>query len=312
MEASVMASDVARILDGKVIGEDVPLKKISLIEDSTPDSLPVLYESEIKADLTSVPFGAVVIPPRFMLPHDRTFIISAKKIWHSLYEIVELFIEKGIYKKSLPHIVNGLSPAKQGKDCHIADTARFGENTVLGDRCIIGSHAVIGDNVVMGDDVIVECGAVVGNEGFQFCYDNKILNKVPAVGSVVIGNNVEIGANSTVELGTIGDTVIGSGTKIGDMVHIGHEVKIGRNCMIVAQTALAGWSEIGNNVTIYGQTGISNSVKVNDNAVILAKSGVIKNVRENETVWGMPAENVKDFMRQHAFLRRQCNERRRK
>lgn len=310
MNGTVMASDVARVLHGKVIGEDVPLKRISLIENSTPDSLLVLYESEIKADLTNIPFGAVVIPPRFMLPKDRTFIISAKKMWHALHEVVGLFIEKGIYEKRLPHIVNGLLPTKSGADCLIADTARFGENTVLGKHCVIGSHAVIGDNVIMGDNVIVECGAVVGNEGFQFCYDNKMLNKVPAVGKVIIGNNVEIGANSTVELGTIGDTVIGSGTKIGDMVHIGHEVRIGEHCMIVAQTALAGWSEIGNNVTIYGQTGISNSVKVNDGAVILAKSGVIKNVRKDETVWGMPAENVDDFMRQHAFLRRQCNERR--
>lgn len=306
----ILASDVARVLHGKVMGRDVPLKRISLIEDSTPDSLLVLYESEKKADLTNVPFGAAVIPPRFMLPRDRTFIISAKKIQCALHEVVGLFIDKGIYEKKIPHIVNGLLPTKQGSGCFIADTARFGENTVLGDRCVIGSHAVIGDNVIMGDDVIVECGAVVGNEGFQFCYDNKRLNKVPAVGKVIIGDNVEIGANSTVELGTIGDTVIGSGTKIGDMVHIGHEVRIGKHCMIVAQTALAGWSEIGNNVTIYGQTGISNSVKVNDGAVILAKSGVIRNVRRNETVWGMPAEKADDFMRQRAFLRRQCNERR--
>lgn len=307
-----MASDAARILHGKVIGEDVPLKRISLLEDSKPDSLLMLYESEVKTDLTDVPFGAVVIPPRFMLPKDRTFIISAKKSWNVLYKVVELFIDKGVYEKRIPHTIDGAQPTKQGTDCHIADTARFGKNTILGSRCIIGSHAVIGDNAVMGDDVIIECGAVIGNEGFQFCYDNKILNKVPSVGSVIIGDRVEIGANSTVERGTIGDTVIGNGTKIGDMVHIGHEVKIGENCMIVAQTALAGWSEIGNNVTIYGQTGISNSVRVNDGAVVLAKSGVIKNVRKNETVWGIPAENADDFMRQRAFLRRQCNERRRK
>ena len=310
MSGFVMSSDIARILHGRVFGKDLPLKRISLLRDSQEDSLLVLYEPQSNSDLTNVKFGAVIYPPQFMLPTDRTFIVTAEKVWNKLYKIVELFLENGIYRRRIPHNMPFSSPIKQGYNCIIGQGTRFGENVTIGDGCVIGSNAIIGDDVIIGDNVIIECGAVVGNESFQFCFDENAYHKVPNIGTIRIGNDVEIGANSTIERGSIGNTIIGNGSKIGDLVHIGHETIIVENTMIVAQTAIAGWSEIGNNVTIYGQSGIANFVKINDNAVILAKSGVTRNVRESESVWGIPAQNSIDFMKQQAFLRRSCDERR--
>lgn len=310
MSGFVMVSDIARLLHGRVFGKDIPLKRISLLRDSQEDSLLILYESQSETDLTNVKFGAVIYPPRFMLPTDRTFIVTTEKVWDKLYKIVELFFENGIYPRRIPHNMPHSAPEKQGKQCIIGQGARFGEHVIIGDCCVIGSNSIIGDDVVIGDNVIIECGAIVGNESFQFCFDENAYHKVSNIGTIKIGNDVEIGANSTIERGSIGNTIIGNGSKIGDLVHIGHETIIGENTMIVAQTAIAGWAEIGNNVTIYGQSGIANFVKINDNAVVLAKSGVTRNVRESESIWGIPAQNSVDFMKQQAFLRKSCGERR--
>lgn len=310
MSGCIMASDVARLMNGKVFGKDLPLKKISLPRDSSKDSLLVLYEPQADIDLTNVEFGAVIYPPQFMLPTDRTFIITAEKVWDKLYKIVELFLEKEIFPRRTLHNMPHSAPEKQGTNCIIGQGAHFGERVSVGKGCIIASNALIGDDVVIGDNVTIECGAIVGNESFQFCYDEDAFHQVPNIGTVIIGNDVVIGANSTIERGSIGNTIIGNGTKIGDMVHIGHEAIIGEKTMIVAQSAIAGWAEIGNNVTIYGQSGVTNFVNINDNAVILAKSGVTRNVRKFETMWGSPAQNNIDFMKQQAFLRKSCGERR--
>lgn len=310
MSGYIMASEVARLLHGKVFGKDIPLRKISLLRDSHEDSLLVLYEPQTGTDLTDVEFGAVIYPPQFMLPTNKTYIVTAEKVWDKLYKIVELFLQKGIYCRRNLHEMPFSEPEKQGDDCVIGKGARFGKHVIIGNRCVIGSNALIGDDVIIGDGAVIECGAVVGNESFQFCYDEGSFHKVLNVGTVRIEADVEIGANSTIERGTIGDTIIGKGSKIGDMVHIGHEAIIGERTMIVAQTAVAGWSEIGDDVTIYGQSGIANFIKINDNAVVFAKSGVTRNVRECEAVWGIPAQNSVDFMKQQAFLRKNCGERR--
>lgn len=299
----VMASEIAELLNGKVVGKDKPLYGISLLRDASPERLVIMYENQINADVCAFEFGAVVLPPRFMLPIDKTFIISSERIWDKLYKIVNLFLERGVYQRRNLHTPINRIPCEMGRNCLIGENVRFGERTRIGNDCIIGAGTVIGDDVIIGNGVTVESGAVIGNESYQYCRDEGILYKVPNIGTVIVGDNVEIGANSTIDRGTIGNTVIGNGTKIGNLVQVGHETIIGDNCMIVAQTGISAWAEIGNGVTVYGQAGITNFVHIGDNAIILAKSGVSKNVPDNSVMWGIPAEKSVEFMRKQAFIR---------
>ena len=300
----VLASEVASLLNGKLSGDDRKLYSISLLNNASSSSLVVLYNNQINTDLVTLDFGAVILPPRFMLPIGKTYILTAESIQDSWYKVVDLFIQKGLYHKRALHTPSKKMPDKIGTCCSIGTGTVFGENVSLGNNCIIGCNSVIGDDVTIGNNTVIESGAVIGNESFQFCRNEGKLYKVPNIGTVIIGDNVEIGANTTIDRGTIGNTVIGSGTKIGNLVQIGHETVIGENCMIVAQTGISGWVTLGNNVTVYGQVGINNSVSIGDNSVLFGKSGITKNVSANSSVWGIPAENSKTYMKKQVLLKK--------
>ena len=155
----------------------------------------------------------------------------------------------------------------------------------------------------IGNNVHIQSGAIIGSDSFEYAEEDG-WKKIPNIGTVIIGDNVVIGANTTLARGTIGNTIIGSGTVIDNQVQIGHEVKIGQNCKICAQCALAGWSSIGNNVILYGKTGVSNNVVIEDNAVVLGMSGVTKRVYEGKVVSGNPAKANTEYLREKAALSR--------
>ncbi len=185
----------------------------------------------------------------------------------------------------------------------ISDTATVGDNTVLmpnvfignntfvGESCIIHPNVTIYDNCIIGNNVVIHSGSVIGSDAFYFnTKKNREVwfKKMKSCGRVVIEDDVEIGANCTIDRGVSADTKIGRGTKLDNLVHLGHEVVIGKNCLLAAQVAIAGAVNIGDGVTIWGQVGISKTLSIGDNAVIMAQSGVPGDLEGNKIYWGTP------------------------
>jgi UDP-3-O-[3-hydroxymyristoyl] glucosamine N-acyltransferase len=189
-----------------------------------------------------------------------------------------------------------------GKNCKIGKNSFIGSNSVIehnvliGDNCIIGSQVVI-RNSLIGDSVFIQDGCKIGLKGFGFIPLREKNLRFPHIGKVIIKKNAEIGANCTIDRGSINDTIIGENTFLDNQVHVAHNIKIGNNCMIAGQVGFAGSSDIGDNVSIGGQAGISGHLKIGSNVKIGGGSGVVKDVKDGTVVMGYPALPLKDFIR---------------
>lgn len=194
--------------------------------------------------------------------------------------------------------------AKIGKNTVIYSNAFIGMGSSLGDNCIIYPNAVIREGCTLGSHCIINPGAVVGGDGFGFAPSLEGNIKIPQVGGVKIGDNVEIGSNASIDRGTIDATEIASNTKIDSIVQIGHNVRIGEGCFIAGQVGVAGSAEIGNWVMIGGQTGIVGHIKIHDNVMIGSKSSVTKSVQSGSCVIGIPAQDHRNEFKEKAMLKR--------
>jgi len=214
-----------------------------------------------------------------------------------------------------------ISPEAQiGADANIAPNVYIDQGAQVGDHCTlypgvyiargtrIGHHAVLFPNVVIyencviGNNVTVHAGTVIGEDGLGYAPVNEKWVKIPQIGNVVIGDDVELGPNCTIDRATLGSTVIGSGTKFSDLVAIGHGTKVGEDCLFVAQVGLAGSVTVGRHVTIAGQAGVVGHITIGDNAVIGAKAGVSNSVEPGATVLGQPAVPINECKRQIAVM----------
>lgn len=208
-----------------------------------------------------------------------------------------------------------------GRDCTIGAGVIIGAGAKIGDRCRLHPYAVICDGVeigadseigarvyithaILGSNVCIYPGAVIGRPGFGFAIDPAGYVSVPQLGRVIIGDHVHVGANSTIDRGAGPDTVIGEGTRIDNLVQIGHNVQIGRQCILVAQSGVSGSTKIGDYVMIGGQVGIAGHLTIGDGAKIAAQSGIMRDVLPRTEVMGCPAVPIKQFMRQTASLSR--------
>ncbi len=191
--------------------------------------------------------------------------------------------------------------AEIGEGCWIEPHAHVGSGVVLGAHCRIGVHACV-THSVFGHHVRVYTGARIGQDGFGFAIDPSGFVKVPQLGRVVIGDHVEIGANTTIDRGASGDTTIGSGTWIDNLVQIAHNVKIGRACILVAQSGVAGSTELGDFVVLAGQVGVAGHLKIGSMVKVAAQSGVTKNIPAKEEWMGYPAMPMKRYLRQAVLL----------
>lgn len=193
--------------------------------------------------------------------------------------------------------------AEIGRRCRIGAGSVIGTACRLGDDVRLGAHVSL-SHAIIGSRVTLFPGVRIGQDGFGFAMDSKGAVKVPQLGRVVIGDDVEIGANSTVDRGAGPDTVIGSGTMIDNLVQIGHNVQIGRGCVLVAQVGISGSTKLGDGVMIGGQGGLSGHLVIGNGARIGAKSGIMTDVPAGATVAGSPAMPAYEFFRQMAILRR--------
>ncbi len=193
---------------------------------------------------------------------------------------------------------------KCGENTFIHPSVVIGNNVKIGSNCKIHPNVVFYDNVNVGDNCVIHSNSVIGSNAFYFNKENNKYTALTTCGSVRIGNHVEIGANNTIDSGVTDETVIGDGTKIDNLVHIGHDTKIGKNCLIAAQVGIAGCNTIGDNVTLWGQVGIPSNLKIGKGATILGKSGPISDVKENDIIFGVPGINSKQRFRELIIQRK--------
>ncbi|UCG85158.1 MAG: UDP-3-O-(3-hydroxymyristoyl)glucosamine N-acyltransferase [Gemmatimonadota bacterium] len=191
-----------------------------------------------------------------------------------------------------------------GSDCRIGHHATIESGAVLGDRCVIGVNALVCSAARLGNDVVLQAGARVGTPGYAFTSDGSGHARLQHVGGCFIEDAVEVGANTTIDRGSLGDTVVGQGTKIDNLVQIAHNVRIGERCLVMAQVGLAGTTVVEDDVVLAGQAGLAGHLTVGRGAKVAAQAGVIGDVAEGETVSGYPARPHREVLRQAASLRK--------
>jgi len=228
-----------------------------------------------------------------------------------------LFVVDGPFEAYLK-IVNHFKPfaasekmisdtAKIGKNTIIMPNVFLGNNVIVGDDCLIHPNVTIYDDCVIGNHVEIHSGTVIGSDAFYFNTKKNRENwykKMQSCGQVIIEENVEIGANCTIDRGVSDSTVIGSGTKMDNLIHVGHDVVMGKNCLIAAQVGIAGGTILGDGVTLWGQVGVNKTITIGDNAVVMGQGGVTSSIEANKTYWGTPIQEFYSKRKELVLIKR--------
>ena len=264
----------------------------------------------------------VILPPSLTI-YGKT-ILRAQNAKVAFAKAAALLLEptiiaKGVHPSAVIAPLAKIPPsASIGPYAVIGEDAHIGEHTQIGAHCVIGAGSWVGDycrihprvtlyaNTRIGDRVEIHVGAVVGADGFGYAYGEGRRWKFPQAGIVEIGDDVEIGANATIDRGSLDDTRIAEGVKLDNLVHVGHNVKIGAHTVIAAQTGISGSSVVGRNVIVGGQVGIADHCKLEDNSIAGAQAGIPtgKTIRSGQVVWGTPARPLDKFKEQYAWFAR--------
>ena len=244
----------------------------------------------IKIIVKNVLFSTAKISKKFYpfsdLDHPDLTVSEAKKI-SSKYKSVTFGKNILIGKR-----------VKIGSKTYIGNNTLVEQSVQIGKNCLIGSNVTL-RNTIIGDNVVIQDGCKIGTKGFGFIPSNDKNFRFPHIGRVILNDNVELGANCTIDRGSIGDTIIGKNSFLDNQVHVAHNVKIGNNCMIAGQVGFAGSSTLGNNVSIGGQAGVSGHLNIGNNVRIGGGSGVVKDIPDNTTVMGYPAVPLKEFLKKN-------------
>jgi UDP-3-O-[3-hydroxymyristoyl] glucosamine N-acyltransferase len=295
--------DLAKIVGGEISGDpDVVISGVSTIESAKEGNLTFALDPKSVSSADNSKAAAFVAP---LKSKTKKPAILVKNPRLALAKILELFqhpgrAQKGIHKTAVIH-----PTAKIGKRTAIFPGVYVGEGSVIGDDCIIYPNAVIYHDVKIGNSVIINAGAVIGVSGFGFAQDSDGRHvKIPQIGGVVIEDDVEIYANTCISRGTMGNTIIGRGTKIDNLTHIAHNCVVGEDSALTALLGFAGGVKIGNRVYIGGQAGFNNNVSVGDETIIMAKSGVTKDIPSKSIVSGFPAQEHRKEMELQANIRK--------
>ena len=246
---------------------------------------------------------------------DKCIKLNVRNILLAVTQVSKMFYPKADMDYPDMNLVdsskvkNKYPAANFGKNVLIGTNVHIGKNTIVGSNSIIESNIEVGENCTIGsfvtirnslisNDVHIQDGSKIGFKGFGFIPSSQKNQRTPHIGKVVLESGVEVGANCTIDRGSLSDTIIGSNTFLDNQVHIAHNVKIGENCMIAGQVGIAGSSIIGNNVMIGGQAGISGHLIIGNNVQIGGGSGVVKNIPDNTKVMGYPATEIKNFVKE--------------
>ena len=299
--------DIAEFIKGELIGEEtIEIKGVSNIEDAREGEITFVDNPRFKEKIYTTQASCIITS--FDAKDVKCPIIKCKNPSLAITKIIEKMFPldiqhpKGVGKNAL--IGKNVKLGKDiaiGANSVIEDGAAIGEgsiiyplvyigrDTVVGKNTLIYSNVTIREKAIIGDNVIVHSSSVIGSDGFGFVKDGKAFLKIPQMGTVEIQDDVEIGACVTIDRARFGKTVIGKGTKIDNLVQIAHNVRIGENCIIVAQVGISGSVNIGNNVMLGGQAGITDHVDIGDNVMVSAKGGITKSVPSRTIMSGIPA-----------------------
>jgi UDP-3-O-[3-hydroxymyristoyl] glucosamine N-acyltransferase len=309
------AADIARQLDGQVVGDPAtPLAGFAPANTAREGDLTFAENEKFFRRAEQSAASAILIDG----PYDSASktIIRVANARIGFARVLPLFFPEpafvpGIHATSICASSAEIDPSAHiGPFCVIGEKVCIGPKAVLrggnhvGDNCIIGGDTELFPNVVIysqtqiGARVRIHAGAVIGADGFGYVPDGGIHRKIPQVGQVIIHDDVEIGANVTIDRGALGPTIIGKGTKIDNLVQIAHNVSIGEHCLVVAQVGIAGSTKIGSGTTLAGQVGIAGHLKIGNNVVVAAQSGVMHDIPDGGKWLGSPAQPDRQTKRQ--------------
>ncbi|SFM90941.1 UDP-3-O-(3-hydroxymyristoyl)glucosamine N-acyltransferase [Thermodesulforhabdus norvegica] len=319
--------DIAEFTGSRIVGDPtVTITGVAAFDSARPGDITFVAQKKLLKAFSDCRASAVItsaeLEPLVMKLGNFSLLVSDSPQL-TFARVANLFFEfpmpePGIHHSAIVAPSARVSPsAHLGPFVHVSEEAEIGERSVLmtgvyvgrnvtiGSGCVIFPRVVILDGCVIGNNVVIHAGTVIGSDGFGYVADEKGQHvKIPQVGSVVIEDDVEIGANCTVDRATFGATRIGKGTKIDNLVHIAHNVVIGQHCILAGQVGIAGSSRIGNHVIMAGQVGIADHVTIGDGVRIGAKSGVAANVPPRTDVVGIPAIQKDDLFRLYANIKR--------
>jgi len=318
-------------------GEDIEITRLSPPKSADENTLALALSEEEIANLAESKAKAAVVPMGVTV--DKISTIEVEKPRFAMMKLLHLYStdpdsEVGIHPSAVVHpeavIGKNVSIGPNVVICRgasIGDNTRFIANVYVGKYTSVGKDELfypgvnIGDFATIGDRAIFHHGVSIGADGYSFVTENpnniqtakeqgkvegnqkeQVVFKIPSIGSVTIGNDVEIGANACIDKGTVEDTVIGNGTKIDNLAMIGHNCKVGRNCLIVSQVGVSGSVEIGDRAVLAGQVGIADHVKIGADSIVMAQAGVSKSFPDKSIVVGSPAVYRKEFVKQLKVL----------
>lgn len=327
----VMISELAMICGFKIIGDrDFQIVGVSTLHKAKCDELAFFGNRKYLNDLRNTSAGAVIITEKDIndLPKGVVGLVFPNATI-GYAKAMQVLWEK---EQHLSHICKSSKiheTAKIGTGCYIGENTFIGEGVEIGDNvfignstvienfCKIGSGGVIRHNVtisysVIGKNVIINSGVRIGESGFGIIPTAEEMIYIPQLGRVIVGDNVRIGANTTIDRGSIEDTVIGNSSIIDNLVQIGHNVQVGERSILVAQVGIAGSTKIGNGVVLAGQVGVAGHIEIGDGAIAAAKSGIASSVDPGKIVGGIPAVDAGIWKRQVAFLKTAVTKKRKK
>lgn len=318
------AGQIAGILDGEVFGNpDAEVYKLAKIEEGTEGSLTFLANTKYSNYLYSTNATIVIVNKSYELENEvKATLIKVDDAYSSFSKLLEYYNQIKLMKSGIeqPSVISeGVTYGDDlylGSFCYIGKNVRIGNNVKIYPNSFIGDNVTIGDNCVffagvrvyseseIGNHVTIHSGTIIGSDGFGFApQEDGSYAKIPQIGNVVIEDHVEIGSCSTVDRATLGTTYIRKGAKLDNQIQVAHNVEIGENTVIAAQTGIAGSTKIGKNCLIGGQVGIAGHITIGDRVKIQAQSGIGKSLKDGEVVQGSPAFNYGDFAKSFVHFR---------
>jgi UDP-3-O-[3-hydroxymyristoyl] glucosamine N-acyltransferase len=312
--------EIAALVEGEVLGEvESTIDGVTNIEDAGPTDITFAVPPHIEKAAASKA-AAVIVPADITTFPKPAIRVANPRV--AFTKVLELFTPPTIVERGVHPAAAVGRNVRLGNNVAImacvviADDAEIGDNTVIYPHSYIGRGVTVGGDCVLypnvtvnadcklGSRVIVQSGAVIGSDGFGFVTVGGCHHKVPQVGNVIIEDDVEIGANAAIDRATTGSTVVSRGTKIDNLVHLAHNVVIGENCFLVAQTGIAGSAKVGNNVTFAGQSGSVGHITIGDNCVFAGRAGAASDVPANSFFAGFPARPHKEWLKGEAGMRK--------
>ena len=318
------AAQIAGILEGDIVGNpDVEVSRLSKIEEGTEGSLTFLANPKYKPYIYSTQASITIVNKSFEAENKiTTTLIKVEDAYKSFSKLLEYYNQIKINKFGIEQPSFIAESSTYGQNVYVGAFSYIGEHVTISDNVKIFPGSYIGDNVKIGENTIIFAGVkiysdcvignncvinsctVIGADGFGFApNENGEYSKVPQTGNVIIEDFVDIGAATSIDRATLGSTIIRKGVKLDNQIQIAHNVEIGRNTVIAAQTGVAGSTKIGENCQIGGQVGIVGHLTIGNNVKIQAQSGITRNVKDNEVLQGSPAFGYGDFNKSYVYFK---------